>query len=241
MSSTRSEPWLTAETFGALVSTNITPSTTHCVTATPGTEKTYRAQKAGAKVVWMEWFSRSVALWTKMEEGPFLIIKSGASSAAGTGSGVGSRAGSKPGSGTVTPMVVEREGGLAAVSASASASRGADGRSSSGAMAPPSASEGVAPEEGEGKEAKIRQILPGGGVEPGAAAGSGVEDIQNGTAGPDEAGAEGDEVELEEEEDPGFDLGGWGDDADEEWKAFMEGGSEAGTEDLELRSDAGSR
>jgi hypothetical protein len=183
-------------------------------------------------VVWMEWFLRSVALWTKMEEGPFLVIKSGASSAAGTGSGVGSRAGSKPGSGTATPMVVDGEVGLA--------STGAAGRSTSGVVAPLSATtDGAAPKGGEGKETKTGQIL-GGNAEPGAAAGSGVEDIQDSRAGPEEAGDEGDEGEVEEE-DPGFDLGGWGDDADEEWKAFMEGGSEAGTEDVELRSDAGSR
>jgi hypothetical protein len=97
----------------------------------------------------------------------------------------------------------------------------------------------VAPRGGDNIEAKTRQS-PGSSAEPGAAADSGVEDIQDGTAGPEEAGAEGEEGEVEED-DPGFDLGGWGDDADEEWKAFMEGGSEAGTEDLELRSDAGSR
>ena len=53
---------------------DITPSTTHCVIATVGTEKAYRAFKLGAKVVWAEWFRKSVALWEKQDETEFLAM-----------------------------------------------------------------------------------------------------------------------------------------------------------------------
>jgi len=55
------------------------------VTATLGTEKTYRSSKVKrAKVVWVDWFWKSVALWDKQDEGEFLTIQSDSRNASGT-------------------------------------------------------------------------------------------------------------------------------------------------------------
>ena len=59
--------------FGAVPSTDITPYTTHCVVGREGTEKAYRADKMGAKVVYMEWFNRCVALWEREDETPWTL------------------------------------------------------------------------------------------------------------------------------------------------------------------------
>ncbi|WWD19477.1 hypothetical protein CI109_103937 [Kwoniella shandongensis] len=68
-----SDIWQTAETFGALCSTAVNDRTTHCVTATLDTEKTYRTSKVpGAKVVWTSWFWDSVALWRRQPEVKYL-------------------------------------------------------------------------------------------------------------------------------------------------------------------------
>lgn len=64
-----------AEAFGAIPQENITASTTHCVTANPSTEKAYKVNKAGGKVVWTDWFWQSVAQWRRLDEGPFLAIQ----------------------------------------------------------------------------------------------------------------------------------------------------------------------
>lgn len=51
----------------------LTPQTTHLITATLGTEKTYRAQKLpNCKVVWAGWFWKSVALWKRQPEAAYL-------------------------------------------------------------------------------------------------------------------------------------------------------------------------
>lgn len=45
------------------------------MTATLGTEKTYRAGKVpGAKVVWLEWFWKSVAVWRRQNEDDYLAV-----------------------------------------------------------------------------------------------------------------------------------------------------------------------
>ncbi|WVO12433.1 hypothetical protein L204_100032 [Cryptococcus depauperatus] len=78
--------WQTAESFGALLTTNLTPRTTHLVTALLNTEKTYRASKmSGVKIVWGEWFWDSVALWKRMDEGKYLVRKGEVESTGGLG------------------------------------------------------------------------------------------------------------------------------------------------------------
>ena len=55
----------------------MTNDITHCVTATLGTEKTHRANMVkGARVVWVGWFWKSVALWQKQEEEEWLAVQS---------------------------------------------------------------------------------------------------------------------------------------------------------------------
>ncbi|WVR07840.1 hypothetical protein IAU60_004883 [Kwoniella sp. DSM 27419] len=69
----RTDIWQTAETFGALCSSSVSPKITHCVTATLNTEKTYLTSRVpGAKVVWASWFWDSVALWQKQPEIKYL-------------------------------------------------------------------------------------------------------------------------------------------------------------------------
>jgi len=69
----KSEPWAQAEMFGAVPSTDVTPYTTHCVVGREGTEKACKADKMGAKVVYMEWFNRCVALWEREDETPWTL------------------------------------------------------------------------------------------------------------------------------------------------------------------------
>jgi hypothetical protein len=69
----KSEPWAQAEMFGAVPSTDVMPYTTHCVVGREGTEKAYKADKMGAKVVHMEWFNRCVALWEREDETPWML------------------------------------------------------------------------------------------------------------------------------------------------------------------------
>lgn len=66
--------WQTAETFGAIPSMSLTPNITHCVAATLGTEKTYRASKLGVPVVWQGWFWESVNLWERQDESLWLAM-----------------------------------------------------------------------------------------------------------------------------------------------------------------------
>ena len=70
----RSEIFAAAEAFGARPILDVTSNMTHCVTAALGTEKTHRAIKIGAFVVWVDWFHKSVALWEKQDEREFLVI-----------------------------------------------------------------------------------------------------------------------------------------------------------------------
>ncbi|ORX40742.1 hypothetical protein BD324DRAFT_611918 [Kockovaella imperatae] len=62
-----------AEMFGARTMLDVGPGMTHCVTATVGTEKTYRASRMDAAVVWVEWFHKSIALWKRQDERAFSI------------------------------------------------------------------------------------------------------------------------------------------------------------------------
>jgi len=82
-----SDIWILAESFGARCLPEVTSDTTHCVTATLGTEKTYRASKmSGAKVVWVNWFWKSVALWKRQNEEDFIAVPSRVESMNGSGS-----------------------------------------------------------------------------------------------------------------------------------------------------------
>ncbi|WVF73129.1 hypothetical protein IAT40_007948 [Kwoniella sp. CBS 6097] len=81
---TTTDIWQTAETFGAICSTSVHPRITHCVTATLNTEKTYFAGKAGAKIVWANWFWDSVALWRRQPEVKYLAGKKESQSATPT-------------------------------------------------------------------------------------------------------------------------------------------------------------
>lgn len=54
---------------------SLTPNITHCVAATLGTEKTYRASKLGVPVVWQGWFWESINLWERQDEAPWLAIE----------------------------------------------------------------------------------------------------------------------------------------------------------------------
>jgi len=53
---------------------SLTNKITHCIAATLGTEKTYRASKLGVPVLWQGWFWESVNLWARQNEKPWLAI-----------------------------------------------------------------------------------------------------------------------------------------------------------------------
>jgi RNA polymerase II subunit A-like phosphatase len=53
---------------------SLTNKVTHCIAATLGTEKTYRASKLGVPVLWQGWFWESVNLWERQNEKPWLAI-----------------------------------------------------------------------------------------------------------------------------------------------------------------------
>lgn len=83
---------------------SLTNKVTHCIAATLGTEKTYRASKLGVPVLWQGWFWESVNLWQKQPEKPWLAIPDQAN-------------GPTPGSSTPTtpalpplPLVIEKGG-----------------------------------------------------------------------------------------------------------------------------------
>ncbi|WVQ84864.1 hypothetical protein IAT38_007027 [Cryptococcus sp. DSM 104549] len=74
---TTTDIWQAAETFGGTVTANLTPKTTHLVTATLNTEKTHNAGKnKKIKIVWATWFWDSVALWRRQPEVKYLAAKS---------------------------------------------------------------------------------------------------------------------------------------------------------------------
>ena len=53
---------------------SLTNKVTHCIAATLGTEKTYRASKLGVPVLWQGWFWESVNLWQRQNEKAWLAI-----------------------------------------------------------------------------------------------------------------------------------------------------------------------
>ena len=66
--------WQAAEAFGAIPSMSLTNKVTHCIAASLGTEKTYRASKLGVPVLWQGWFWESINLWEKQDEKVWLAI-----------------------------------------------------------------------------------------------------------------------------------------------------------------------
>ena len=66
-----------------------------------GTEKAYKAYKAGAKVVWVGWFWQSVVVWERQDEEGFL-----ASPPRVQGVGESSRSASASASGVNTPRIL---------------------------------------------------------------------------------------------------------------------------------------
>ncbi|KAL0575242.1 CTD phosphatase Fcp1 [Marasmius crinis-equi] len=68
------EIWRMAHMFGAKCSTELTPDITHVVAAKRGTVKVEAARKRpNVKVVWLTWFTDSIASWRHQEETPYLL------------------------------------------------------------------------------------------------------------------------------------------------------------------------
>ncbi|KAI0026888.1 hypothetical protein K488DRAFT_64041 [Vararia minispora EC-137] len=69
-----SEMWRLAQAFGATCYTELVPEITHLVAAKRGTQKVDAARKRrGVKVVWLQWFTESIAKWERQDETPYLI------------------------------------------------------------------------------------------------------------------------------------------------------------------------
>ncbi|KAJ4485687.1 hypothetical protein J3R30DRAFT_3441203 [Lentinula aciculospora] len=68
------EIWRMALMFGAKCTTELTPETTHVVAAKRGTVKVDTARRRGKiKIVWLQWFTDSVALWQRQDEKRYLL------------------------------------------------------------------------------------------------------------------------------------------------------------------------
>ncbi|KAF8079106.1 hypothetical protein FPV67DRAFT_95819 [Lyophyllum atratum] len=68
------EIWKMAHMFGAICSTELKPEITHVVAAKRGTVKVDMARKRGGmKIVWLAWFTDSIALWRHQDETPYLL------------------------------------------------------------------------------------------------------------------------------------------------------------------------
>ncbi|KAI8990580.1 hypothetical protein BD414DRAFT_484090 [Trametes punicea] len=68
------EIWKTAHAFGAKCYTELSPRVTHVVAAKRGTQKVDAARRRGGiKIVWLAWFTDSVALWARQDETPYLL------------------------------------------------------------------------------------------------------------------------------------------------------------------------
>jgi RNA polymerase II subunit A-like phosphatase len=68
------EIWKMAHLFGATCSTELTSSVTHVVAAKKGTMKVDAARRRGGiKIVWLAWFTDSIALWRHQDETPYLL------------------------------------------------------------------------------------------------------------------------------------------------------------------------
>ncbi|TFY82727.1 hypothetical protein EWM64_g1286 [Hericium alpestre] len=69
------EIWRMAQAFGATCHTELSSRVTHVVAAKRGTVKVDAARKMpGIKVVWLAWFTDSVARWARQDEGPYLMV-----------------------------------------------------------------------------------------------------------------------------------------------------------------------
>ncbi|KAI6120721.1 hypothetical protein EDD16DRAFT_1478109 [Pisolithus croceorrhizus] len=68
------EVWNVACMFGAKCYQELSPRVTHVVAAKHGTAKVDAARKrGGVKIVWLSWFTDSVALWQRQDETPYLL------------------------------------------------------------------------------------------------------------------------------------------------------------------------
>ncbi|KAG6854140.1 hypothetical protein C0991_010051 [Blastosporella zonata] len=68
------EIWKMAHMFGARCSTELKPDITHVVAAKRGTVKVDMARKRGGiKIVWLAWFTDSIATWQRQDETPYLL------------------------------------------------------------------------------------------------------------------------------------------------------------------------
>lgn len=68
------EVWKLAHMFGAKVSTELTSEVTHVVAAKPGTVKVDMARRrGGVLIVYLAWFTDSVALWRRQDETPYFL------------------------------------------------------------------------------------------------------------------------------------------------------------------------
>ncbi|KAI0073946.1 hypothetical protein K474DRAFT_1666016 [Panus rudis PR-1116 ss-1] len=68
------EIWRTALAFGAKCYRELNPKITHVVAAKRGTQKVDAARRQGGiKIVWLSWFTDSIAFWHRQEEGPYLM------------------------------------------------------------------------------------------------------------------------------------------------------------------------
>ncbi|KAI0347959.1 hypothetical protein BDW22DRAFT_1350081 [Trametopsis cervina] len=68
------EIWRTAVAFGAKCYTELNRQITHVVAGKRGTVKVDSARKQGGiKIVWLAWFTDSIALWQRQSETPYLI------------------------------------------------------------------------------------------------------------------------------------------------------------------------
>ncbi|KAG6874388.1 hypothetical protein C0995_015124 [Termitomyces sp. Mi166 len=68
------EIWKMAHMFGGRCSTELKPDITHVVAAKRGTVKVDMARKRGGiKIVWLAWFTDSIATWQRQDETPYLL------------------------------------------------------------------------------------------------------------------------------------------------------------------------
>ncbi|KAF9229050.1 hypothetical protein BS17DRAFT_770955 [Gyrodon lividus] len=68
------EIWKVAHMFGARCYTELNNHITHVVAAKHGTVKVDMARKRGGiKIVWLAWFTDSIALWQRQDETPYLL------------------------------------------------------------------------------------------------------------------------------------------------------------------------
>ncbi|KAI0274968.1 hypothetical protein BC834DRAFT_23573 [Gloeopeniophorella convolvens] len=66
--------WNLAEAFGATCHTELSSEITHLVAAKRGTVKIDQARKRGTiKIVWLAWFTDSIARWERQDETPYLM------------------------------------------------------------------------------------------------------------------------------------------------------------------------